>query len=891
MGVVYRARDQKTGRDVALKVLHPHLRRDAAYRERFQREALIAQALDSRHVVRVLDSCDDEETAVIVMEYVPGETLAERLAHGQLPLPQLFDIGIQIARALEEAHDKNVLHRDVKPQNVIIDSDGDAKVADFGIARAEEQSEATLTGGLLGAVHYMAPERFNHEADARSDIYSLGVVLYEMLSGQQPFGGPVNFATMRRIMEEEPDHLLSLRPEISAQLAALVHSCLAKDPAKRPRSAFEVRRTLEALREEDLRAVGLAGPDIRFRTPPRSTGRRPTALRIGLGALILGPVLGIVAALALLGAGESPASPEATTLRAVSMREGPGLEYAESREVAQGTVLSLLERSADGAWVRARLLDGSEGWLPVPAIAANKDIQALAVATFVPPTPQQPTAIGCEVRGSEPIASVLERCGGAGLEFNADCLRGQVCGARSDNGTTVLQVNDQTVAYIDEAGNLVIDRLAGTHTRQLTSHGNARQPAWSPDGRYIAYVYTEALDLSVPFLERRYAYQLRIIEVDRPGNEGVLAAATESELVPPWQQRRIVWPQWAPTGEAIYFAWAGRDNRASAIYSVAVPRFGGGVDIRALRIDAPRHEMFFPPSVRLVSVTPSSIDGRSSFFGGYSVLADGTLFLQHCRGEAQVSCGLGRWDGQNAQAILEVADGDIFALAGVGPDGVTAYGYFFSRDDEDWLIRVSLTGERQDLLRFDASRAGTPFFTRRLAAAPRDPRLLIETGEPRHLSLVNLEAEQEEVWRNGHSPVWFSIPPTSSRPLGLALLPTAPYATPTPAPTPPPAGSTGFLDLEVSIVPGSCARDHELRVVVRNIGTRPMVQEPLYLIVSSLQNFIRNAPVPFPATIQPGQAVEYGTGYIVQESVVVALDPYEVLRESRRDNNTARCNI
>lgn len=883
MGVVYRARDQKTGREVALKVLHSHLRRDASYRERFRREATIAQALDSRHLVRVLDFCDDEDTAFIVMEYVPGDTLAQRLRRGPLPIAQALEVGIQVARALEEAHDKSVLHRDIKPQNVILDSDGDAKVADFGIARSEEQKE-TLTGSFLGAVYYTAPERFHQEADERSDIYSLGVVLYEMLAGRPPFSGPITFQTVKRIIEEEPPHLLSLRPDVSATLAALVHACMAKDRKARPQSAFEVRRALEALYEEYLQVQGETVP-ARLFSPPALAKGRPLALRFGLAAVILGPVLGLLVAFALFSSGESPPSNEAITLRPVTLRQGPGLDYPQVGEVPQGAIVSLLARSQDGGWVYVRLANYEEGWLPVAAISTNVDLGALAIATAAPPTPR-PQAAGCEVQGSEPIAAVLARCQ-AEIEFNPDCLRGQVCGVRNDNGATVLLANDRTLVYVDETGNLVVDRAAGTHPQRLTSHGLARQPSWSPDGRYIAYVLTEPLDVSVPVLERRYAYQLRLIEVDRPANEGVLVASTESEQVPEWQQRRIVWPQWSPNGDVIYFAWAGRDNRAAALYSVPVPRFGSGVDIRALRIDAPRHETFLPSGLRLVSIQPSSF-GASTFFGGFAVMADGTLLVQHCRAEPVMTCSLGRWDGESTYDLRTAAEGEVFALAGLGGDGVTAYGYMFTADGEDWVVRISLLGEHHNLLRFDATRAGSPLFTRRLGISPDGRRMLIETGEPRYLALLDLESQQEATWKTGHSPAWYSIPPAMSRPLGIATLPTAPFATPAPTPQPPPPQG-GPFDLEATVVRGTCVRGQELVLRLTNVGAGAMVQQPVFIRVTTLTGFNRNVVGPITTTLQPGESRDFATGYVVEEAVNATVDPFEVLRELNRANNTARC--
>jgi tRNA A-37 threonylcarbamoyl transferase component Bud32 len=887
MGVVYRARDQKTGRDVALKVLHSHLRRDPAYVERFKREALIARALDSRHVVRLLDATEEDGFPLIVMEYVEGITLADRLQRGPLREAEALDIAIQIARALEEAHDKNVLHRDVKPQNVIIDEAGDAKVADFGIARIEEQSGETMTADVLGAIHYMAPERFNQEADDRSDIYSLGVVLYEMLSGRQPFRGAVSFATVRQILDEDPQHLLALLPHLDASLAGLVHACLAKDPAKRPQSALELRRGLEALREGQSGAASQARG--RPRTPLARTEHRYLGLRLGLAVLVLAPVLGLVAAFALFTGGRPLSPADATASRDAVLREGPGLDYAELHSVVEGSRLALLSRTADAGWVRVRLDDGREGWLPASAIEGPRDVNSLIIVTSTVPPPEKPPGLACQIEGSEAIAAVMERCAGSRIEFSADCLRGHVCGVRTENGTTVLMANDQTVAYIDSTGNLVVDRAALTHGVRLTGHGLARQPAWSPDGRYLAYVLTEPLFPGASLADQRYAFQLRIIEVDRPANEGVLLASTEWPDVAPWQHRRIQSPQWSPDGAYVYFAWPGADYRAASIFAVEVPRRSGAVDVRALRIDAPRDQSYIPSGLRSLSVAPSNFGAEWSYFGGFTVLGDGTLVLQVCADTPAPRCALGRWDTAQAATLATPAEGESFALAGAGPDGLSALGYVFGPAG-DWLIRVDVAGERHDLVRFDATRAGGALFPRAYAVSPDGLRLLVETtAEPRGLSLVGLSNDQDEPWQDGHSPAWFAIAPASARPLGIAFLPGTRFAIPVPTPTPEPTQPIVFFDLEAGIAPGSCARNQELVVRVRNVGDGELVSGLVLVQVSNFAGFVRSSSDLVEVSLRPGESVDIRTGYIVTENVTARVDPYQVLREVNLTNNAVDC--
>jgi predicted Ser/Thr protein kinase len=259
MGTVYRARDAHTGRLVAIKVLHPHLAREPAYLERFRREANIALALDSRHIVQVLDFGHEGESQFLVMEYVAGASLRRLLqSRRTLPLQDALRIAVQVARALEEAHSKGVVHRDIKPENILILGDGTVKVADFGIARAQDYSTLTVTGSFIGTVQYMAPEVFTGSADFRSDIYSLGIVLYQMLAGAPPFDAPTPWEVMRQHREDVPPPLEERVPGVAETVEGLVRRCLAKEPDERFQSAFEVRRELEAL----LPGIGEPGGQV-----------------------------------------------------------------------------------------------------------------------------------------------------------------------------------------------------------------------------------------------------------------------------------------------------------------------------------------------------------------------------------------------------------------------------------------------------------------------------------------------------------------------------------------------------------------------------------------------------------------------------------------------------
>src|SRR3954465_10228109 len=222
MSTVYRAFDVNLERRVAIKLLHREMSADSDQLERFRREARAVAQLSHPHMVGVIDAGEDENRPYIVFEYVEGEPLKDRIRRlGRLPVAEGVAYAVEIARALECAHSHLLVHRDVKPQNVLIDADGRAKVTDFGIARSLEAQGLTATGRVLGTTDYVSPEQaLGHEVTVQSDIYSLGIVLYEMLTGEAPFqGDPQVAVAMKHVREPLPD-VQRRRPEISAALAA-----------------------------------------------------------------------------------------------------------------------------------------------------------------------------------------------------------------------------------------------------------------------------------------------------------------------------------------------------------------------------------------------------------------------------------------------------------------------------------------------------------------------------------------------------------------------------------------------------------------------------------------------------------------------------------------------
>ena len=249
MGVVYAARDTKLGRRVALKFLPPRWCHDDSAKQRFVREAQAASATDHRNICTIHDiETADDGQLFIVMAHYDGETLKQRLERGPLPVDEAVDITAQVAEGLAKAHAQGVVHRDIKPGNLMVTEDG-VKILDFGLAKlAAEALKLTLEGSTLGTVAYMSPEQARgDEADARSDVWALGVVLYEMLAGDPPFRGPYAEAISHAIRNEEPARIGGSGLEIPDQLERLIARTLAKNPDERVQSARELARELRML--------------------------------------------------------------------------------------------------------------------------------------------------------------------------------------------------------------------------------------------------------------------------------------------------------------------------------------------------------------------------------------------------------------------------------------------------------------------------------------------------------------------------------------------------------------------------------------------------------------------------------------------------------------------
>ena len=418
MGEVYRARDPRLKREIALKVLPDVAAADVDRRERFMREALAVAALNHAHIVTIHSVEDAGTTVFLTMELVEGRTLAAALPADGLPLERVLTIGIAVADAVSAAHQKGITHRDLKPGNIMLgegEHAGRIKVLDFGLAKIEAQLDMasmlptahtapiTAEGRILGTVAYMSPEQAEGRAiDGRSDLFSLGVVLYEMATGHRPFTGDTNLSILSSILKDTPPLVTDINPALPHDLGRIIRRALAKDPERRYQSAKDLRNDLEDLKES-LAMAGMRPESVASRDPassspslssvtaaspaPSSDAQVLLALarrnrrRLAIAAVVL--LVGVVAVLyAMRGRDVAPSQASEQT----------SLANSESTLLTTSGVADRPAISSDGKWI-AYVQHDSEGdslWLRQTTTTSSRRIVApergvvLSGATFTP---------------------------------------------------------------------------------------------------------------------------------------------------------------------------------------------------------------------------------------------------------------------------------------------------------------------------------------------------------------------------------------------------------------------------------------------------------------------------------------------------------------------------
>ena len=431
MGEVYRARDVRLDRVVALKVLPSDASHDAERRERFQQEARAASRLNHPHICTIHDVGEQDGRLYIAMELVEGRTLADMIPPSGLPAGRLLAMAIPLADAASAAHEHGITHRDLKPANVMVTSDGRVKVLDFGLAKLKDElagpdgaatcvRHASLTGEgrVVGTASYMSPEQAEGRAvDLRSDIFSLGVILYEMATGERPFKGDSVAATLSSILRDTPRPVSDLNPALPRDLAKIVRRALNKDPEHRYQSAKDLRNDLEELKQ-DLDSGGSAPVAGAFPARPRRAG--PVARWVAAGA--------VAVAAAWLGMSWlRPVRPEPAL---------PPAEFAFTKLTSAAGIETSPSLSPDGRWV-------------VYSSAGDIQLQSVGGQASMP----------INLTKDEPAADSQPA-------FSPD---GELIAFRSARG----------------GGGIFLMGRTGEGVRRLTDRGF--DPAWTPDGRFVVF--------------------------------------------------------------------------------------------------------------------------------------------------------------------------------------------------------------------------------------------------------------------------------------------------------------------------------------------------------------------------------------------------------------------
>jgi Tol biopolymer transport system component/predicted Ser/Thr protein kinase len=549
MGVVYKAEDTKLKRTVALKFLPKDLETHEPERARFLQEAQAAAALNHPHICTIHDIAMEGSEQYIVMEYVDGETVHEKLKTGNLKLETILSYAVQIGESLHEAHSKGIVHRDIKTDNIMVNSKNQIKVMDFGLAKLKGSLKLTKTSSTVGTLAYMAPEQIEGgEVDARSDIFSFGVVLYEMLTGHLPFRGEHEAAMVYSIVNEDPEPLEKYRTDLSPILVNLIQRALEKSPSDRYQSAEDMVIELKRLQKKTskvVRAPSQMIPPIHIAEGAPATGEEATVAEVRarkpfpllqnklvmLGAAVLAVIVVVVAVYQFV-------------IKKESARQG--IFSVQSMKVTRLTSDGRAQSAAispDGRYVVYSTEESGKQSLWVRQVATNSNVQILPSSDV--------TYYGLTFsRDGNYVFYVMHRRS-IGLEavYRIPVLGGtpRKILEHVESGIT-LSPDDEQFAftrYYPTTGEfaLMVAKTDGSEEKRVASHKGALwfggQPAWSPDGKVIACpqgsyegglhysVVTVELEGAVerPFTKKRWSWVPQVEWL--PGGSGLLVQAQD----------------------------------------------------------------------------------------------------------------------------------------------------------------------------------------------------------------------------------------------------------------------------------------------------------------------------------------------------------------------------
>ena len=642
MGEVYRAKDTKLDRDVAIKVLPSLFASDPDRLARFEREARAVAALSHPNILAIHDFERDPSSGITyaVMELLQGETLRQRLAAGALPLRKAVEYGVQIAQGLAGAHDKAIAHRDLKPENLFITRDDRVKILDFGLAKPLElggagatmaDTSSTAAGTIMGTVGYMAPEQVRAQpTDHRSDIFAFGSVLYEMLSGRQAFRGDSPADTISAILNTEPPELESVTGGIPPALDRIVRRCLEKRPELRFQSARDLAFALETLTSRTSGAVAAPHP------PAPASSRLPAALPWTVAALALAAAVAVWAM-----AGRAPRA-DLRWETFTSITEASGEEMFPSIS-PDGTTIAYASR-AGGSWdIYVQRVGGRNPTV----VAADPDRHETSPA-FSPDGQsiafhESDSDGGIFVAGAtgESIRRVSER--GFHPAWSPD-------GAQIAYSTE--EIRDPASRQSD-SGLWIID-LSGGAPRKVEGTGDASQPAWSPGGARLVYWSNTG--------GQRDIYTIAVAGGER--------AAVVEDAALDWS------PVWAPDGQGVYFAsdrggafnvWRAEVDEASgrtsgarepvtlgvsaSIEQPSISKDGRRMAFRAHQVSVNPVAIPFDPATGRAG-RPRPLRNATGILEPNSVSPDGQ-WLAYAGGDHQEDISIGAIDGSGVRRITD----------------------------------------------------------------------------------------------------------------------------------------------------------------------------------------------------------------------------------------------